>query len=518
MRQVRLSAALSCVLALAAAIAVFVGTSSAGVSAPAPVVQRAQLDVEFAFDTTTSMRPSIEAAKRDAESIVARVREAFPDSQFAVVSFRDYGNPSGDYEVLQPMTGDLDAVRVAFGRLRTAGKPSPSNTLAEEYNLVFRRSYTDPAIGWRPQTRKVVVVVGDAEPHSAGRAGIPGCKDTSVDHYGLDSAEVLAGMRAAQRTLLMIRQVRPDTSAALPCYEALAERAYEGGAARDGGRGDLGEPIVALIKDAVAPVYLRPDVGVALPGRTAGYTATVSNPNGFSLGLQSLTITLPPGFRVRSRSGPRVSSASARTLVWQMRRALQPSEKLSVHFRTSAPRRRGRYRARAVLQVQLPGGQQIASNGHASVRVAPRLRSLVVSARGQRPLGPTGKAALRGAVRISFGRRSRSLAAGRLLAGRLMLTQGPGRSLTLRVRSHRIVAFGSPTVLRLRGRVEHVRGISRCVRHARGSVTMVDDQRLRRGRLTSDAVVTAFGAACRAASSRWSNRGSMQSTVATTAR
>jgi hypothetical protein len=499
-------------------MALFCGGSAGGALASPLVEPQGQIDVELAFDTTASMRPSIEQTKRDGAAIVARVRDAFPDTHFSVVSFRDYGNLSGDYEVLQPMTGDIGAVNAAFAKLRTVSNSSPLNTPAEEYNLLFHKSYTDAAIAWRPQARKVVVVVGDGQPHGAGTSGVAGCTDTSIDHYGLNTAEVLAGMRAAQRTLVMIRQISANTTASLGCYEAMAERAYVGGAARNGGDVDLAGPILALIQSAVAPVILRPDVGLALPGGSAGYTATVSNPNPFGLSLRSVDVALPAGFRphLGSSTGVMSSDAKGRTKVsWRIERVLRPFEKVSIHFGASAPKRRGRYAAEAVVRLQLPGGHTIASAGRASLRVTPRLRSLVVAASAQRP---SGALSLRAAVRIAFRPGGRTLPAGKLLAGRLVLHSGPRRWVALRVHSFRIGSFGSPTVLRLNVKVERVRGIPTCSPGARGSAMIVDNQRFNANGLRRDTVVTAFNANCRIASGRWSNVPASKSAVTVTAR
>lgn len=520
----RLSAASVCIVATAALVAPFSGSTAGGAVANVPPQPQAPIDIELVFDTTGSMGPSIERAKTDGGGIVERVRQALPDTRFAVVSFRDYGNPSGDYEVLRPMTDDLGAVHDAFMKLRPASNPSPLNTYAEEYNLVLHRSYTDPAIGWRPQARKVVVLIGDAEPHGAGASGLPGCTDTSVDHYGLDTAEVLAEMRAAQRTLVMIRQSSPAATASLDCYQSMAERAYDGGAARNGGDGDLAQPILALIQSAVAPVTLRPDVEIALPGGSAGYTATVSNPNTFALSVGSVTVTLPAGFRQRADSSTSTLSTATGRLTKvsrQIGRVIGPSEKVSVHFRLSVPKRRGRYAAEAVVQLKLPGGQAIASTGRAFLRIASRPRSLVVATRAQRPLRRSGARPLRGGIRIVFPPRAHALRAGKLLAGRFILGHGPGRSLVLRVRSFRIVAFGSPTVLGLKLEVDRVRRVPGCLRGARGVATVIDDQRFDAAGLRRDAIVTRFGASCRAASGRWSNvggRGAARSTVTATAR
>jgi len=523
MQRSRLTAALSCIVATAALIALFSGISSGGAFARTVVEPHGQIDVELAFDTTASMTHTIDQAKRDGATIVARVRDAFPETRFAVVSFRDYGNAHGDYEVVQPMTEDLGALQAAFLELRPEHNSSAFNTAAEEYNLLFQKSYTDAALDWRSQARKVVVVLGDAQPHGAGAGGIAGCTDTSIDNYGLNTAGVLAGMRAAERTLVMIRQVSNETTASLSCYEAMAERAYVGGAARNGGDTDLAGSILDLIQNALAPVTLRPDVGVAVRGGSAGYTATVSNPNSFALSLRSLAIKLPAGFRHHSGASTAVmsSDASPPTKVsWPTERVLRPSEQVSIHFRSNATKRRGRYRAHAVGRLQLPGGNVIAASGRATLRVTARLQSLAVAARAQRPLGRSGAVSLRGGVRIAFRPGIRKHRAGKLQAGRFVIRSGPGRSLALRVRSYRLVSFGSPTILRLGVKVESVRGMRGCSPQARGSALIIDNQGFNAKGLRRDAITIAFSAKCRIATGRWLNvnAGADRTAVAVTAR
>jgi hypothetical protein len=511
MRGTRLVATWAVLIAMAALIMLSAGSSSREALAGTFVDPRGAIDIELAFDTTASMAPSIERAQRDGASIVAGVRDAFPDARFAVVSFRDYGNPSGDYEVHQPMTGDIGAVEAAFLKLRPVSNPSPLNTPAEEYNLLFHESYTDRTIDWRPDARKVVVVVGDGQPHGAGTSGITGCSDTSVDYYGLNTATVLAGMQAAERTLVMIRQISPETTVSLDCYLAMAERSYVGGAARDGGDVDLARPIVGLVQSAVAPVTVRPDVDVALPGGTSGYTVTVANPNSFALGARSVSVALPAGFRYRSGSATRAmsSDAAAPTKVsWQIERVLRPSEKISLHFRASAPRRPGRYATEAVVRLDLPSGSAIASTSRASLRVSRRLRGLSVAVRAERPLKRSVTASLRAGVRIALRPSQRRLSVGRVFGGRLALGIGRRGRVSFRIRSYRIISFGSPTALRLDLTVERVRGMPACSPRARGSAWIVDDQRFGAGGLRRDIVVTAFGANCAIATGRWSNGGS----------
>lgn len=211
----------------------------------------ASADVEIAIDTTGSMGPSIAQAKADALAIVAGVQASVPDTQFAVVQFKDAGS-APEYQVEQALTGNAAAVQTAINGLGAAG----GGDLPEAHNRVFRESYT-PAlggpIGWRSGSRKFVVVISDAQPHGNVLAqGFAGCANVSADPNGFTTSTELAGMAANERTLLMIRQAA-SASTSLACYQSLVAAGFSGGAAVDGG-GSLAAQIVALINAAFANV------------------------------------------------------------------------------------------------------------------------------------------------------------------------------------------------------------------------------------------------------------------------
>jgi hypothetical protein len=201
------------------------------------------LDIEIAIDTTSSMGPAIAQAQADAKRLVSDVRSRYPGAMLAVVQFRDRGD-TPEYQVMQTMTGSGTLIDGAIDRLAAAG----GGDAPEALSLVFHMSLS-PALGWRAGSRKLVVVISDAEPHGAGAAGFKGCTDTSVDPFGLTAAGTLAEMRAAQRTLLLVRQAGARASASLQCYQSLAAAAYTGGAARNSGT-SLIDVVEALIKGA----------------------------------------------------------------------------------------------------------------------------------------------------------------------------------------------------------------------------------------------------------------------------
>jgi hypothetical protein len=203
------------------------------------------LDVEIAIDTTSSMSSSIVQAQADAKSLVSEIRARYSTARFAVVQFRD-STDTPEYQVMQPMTSDATAVDKAIDGLSAYG----GGDAPEAHNLVFQNALdTTNTIGWRTGARRILVDISDAEPHGAGTAGFKGCTDATADPHGLNTATVLASLKAARVTLLMVRQ-GSSASATLECYKSLAAAGYQGGAAKDGGN-KLIDVVEAMIVKAV---------------------------------------------------------------------------------------------------------------------------------------------------------------------------------------------------------------------------------------------------------------------------
>ncbi len=193
------------------------------------------------------------------------------------------------------MTGDATKVDNAIDTLT----PTGGGDYPESYNLVFQKS-TDPATGWRAGSRKLVVVIGDAEPHGAGTDGFAGCTDHSSDTHALSTKTVLAGMRAAQRTLIMVRQAA-TASTSLQCYQSLAAAGYTGGAARNGG-----DNLVTVIEALIG-------AAVTTPTKTTGTTTTTRNPNAkihFSFRTYANNVRVVPPLVGRFQLGTAISYGS----------------------------------------------------------------------------------------------------------------------------------------------------------------------------------------------------------------
>jgi Mg-chelatase subunit ChlD len=224
------------------------GTVTEGKTVEVPA-KPPKADIEIAIDTTGSMSPSIAQAKLDATAIVLMVQAQIPNTRFAVVEFRDAGD-ANEYRLVLPMTAAAAEVQGAINGLSAGG----GGDAPEAYNLVFRNSYSDPAVGWRPDSRKFVVVIGDAQPHgNLATQGLAGCGNVTPDPHGLTTSAELAQMNLNVRTLMMILQTGPSTTTSLGCYQSLAAGAFPGGQAVPAA-GSLATQIVDLINAAFANV------------------------------------------------------------------------------------------------------------------------------------------------------------------------------------------------------------------------------------------------------------------------
>lgn len=467
-------------LAAGLAAAFLSGAHGSPVASAAPGVAT-PVDVEIAIDGTESMSTAIARAKSEGVRALSGVSSLLPDSRFAVVVFRDHGNPAGEDQLLQPLTSDVAQVDSALNRVTTHSNPSPQNGLAESYNLAFQQSYSDARIGWRPSARKIVVVLGDAEPNGAGTDGVPGCHDRSRDPEGLSTPRELANMRAAKLTLIMIREISSEVSASLQCYESIAEGAYVGGAARDA-NADIAGMIIEEIVGAYAPVTVKNDLGVALRNNSTGYTVTVRNPNEQALKIKSLEFMLPPsGFHyVRSSISSTRPVQSGRTLSWVLNKTMGPGQQLGFHVLVRTPGHTGRYQSSVMTRFETVGGSELTSRRPAALLyVKRRIHAVRLLFRKRTTPGST----LTGQADARFGRwkglPAVGPAAGRLISG------GGTKRVVLQAKGLRLDSLAVPTRARLRLRVIGSTGYQRCPLGGRATLLVTDFNNIRQdGRTT----------------------------------
>jgi hypothetical protein len=449
------------VVAIASLFVVFLTTAAAS-----PDAAGSGVDIELAFDTTGSMTGSLQRARQDAQRILAGVRAVAPTARFAVVSFRDHGNPGGEYQTIQAMTTDTSAIEGALNELRAVSNPSPGNLDVESYNLAFHRSYADSSLGWDARARKIVLVVGDAEPYGGGTAGIAGCTDTHADPDGLNVQTELAGMRRAGRTLVMIRAVSKETTTSLDCYSSLVGLTYPGGTAQDGNASNLVTPLLDLVRAAVAPISIVPTLPVALPGRLTTVNVVVSNPSDVPLRMNRLVLTLPRGFAA-SRVRPS-ANVKRGEVTWTSPRDIRPHGvlRLQVIARASAARALAALSAKGTFQIA--SGVPFTSNARAPIRVT---AAVAVHAAASEPTG-----SIAGAATVVAPPRASSFArvTGAVHNGRFTITGSRARRVVVRPWAFRLSLARGNATARLGVLVESARGLSGCTRGTRGTLIVAD--------------------------------------------
>ena len=135
-----------------------------------------QMDIMFSMDVTSSMDSVLTQMKTDALSIMTNIRTLIPDTNYGVISHRDYPDyntpmcgysavygDTGDwaYRLEHDLTSDLGLVNTAIDLLTASG----SGDLPESYTRVLYESYADPAISWRFGAKKILLGFMDNYPH-----------------------------------------------------------------------------------------------------------------------------------------------------------------------------------------------------------------------------------------------------------------------------------------------------------------------------------------------------------------
>jgi|GEM_PF-1632777 len=123
-------------------------------------------DVLLTFDVTTSNANTISRAASASTQIVSRLQALIPDLQIGVAIFGDYpiagfgANTDTPYRLLQPITANFSAATNALSSLPS--HQQNGNGAADAYTRALYEAAEDSSLGWRPDARHFVVIVGDS--------------------------------------------------------------------------------------------------------------------------------------------------------------------------------------------------------------------------------------------------------------------------------------------------------------------------------------------------------------------
>jgi hypothetical protein len=195
-------------------------------------LQQAGLDVVFVVDATGSMGWLIARVKSRVRSLADWIREMVPLTRFGVVAYRDVDD--ADFVVrLEPLTLRVAKVRHFLEGLEARGGGDIPEALDAGLEAAIERA------GWKSDSKKVIVILGDAPPHPErmqetlalarrfrARGGTVSLIDVSFDANPEIAARQL-GVRADELQTLARRGVLPE-------FRAIAEAGGGDGATLQG--------------------------------------------------------------------------------------------------------------------------------------------------------------------------------------------------------------------------------------------------------------------------------------------
>lgn len=146
-------------------------------------------DIYFLADTTGSMGPAIANVQANASAILADILAADATAQFGVGDYKDFPYDAYAFQSTAPIDGDAAALAAIGGWAAGGGGDGPEGWLYALYKLA-----TDPAIGWRDGSSKVVVIFGDAPAHDPVPAAATGLV-FDLNEANVTQALVNAGIR-----------------------------------------------------------------------------------------------------------------------------------------------------------------------------------------------------------------------------------------------------------------------------------------------------------------------------------
>lgn len=125
-------------------------------------------DIVFLADTTSSMSGAIGNVQANAATILSTVLAAQPSAEFGVAHYTDQACPS-PFVLDQPITANTATVTAALSGLTTPNTACNTDA-AEDYLNALYQLATQPAVGWRAGSTRIVVLFGDSSSHdpSAG--------------------------------------------------------------------------------------------------------------------------------------------------------------------------------------------------------------------------------------------------------------------------------------------------------------------------------------------------------------
>ena len=122
-----------------------------------------KIDLVVSFDTTGSMYPVISQVKKEVEQFVRDTFTEFTDLRLGVITHGDYCDEGNPYTI---RVMDLTRTEDRLCRFIRETESTYGGDADECYELVLNTARE--VVNWREDAQKVLIMIGDAAPHSPG--------------------------------------------------------------------------------------------------------------------------------------------------------------------------------------------------------------------------------------------------------------------------------------------------------------------------------------------------------------
>ena len=156
------------------------------------------LDLVFVVDTPGSMGGEVDNIRTNAATIINNVQATVTNTHFGLVSFQDV-SPSYPARLDAPLSADPASFITGLNRLYAYGGGDYPETVYAGLDMAVN-------IGFRPTTKRVIVLIGDASP-----------KDPDP-HTGQKMADIVAAVNGQNATVVAVMA----RGAYLPAFNTLA--------------------------------------------------------------------------------------------------------------------------------------------------------------------------------------------------------------------------------------------------------------------------------------------------------
>ena len=127
-------------------------------------LRRNGLDIVICFDSTGSMSGEIDEVKKHITKIGTTLFKLVPKARISLVTYRDQDDQDSSYVTrILPLTGNLQDMQTFLGKVEAGGGGDHPEAVDEGLSWSIKQNQ------FRSSARKVILIFGDAPPHSESR-------------------------------------------------------------------------------------------------------------------------------------------------------------------------------------------------------------------------------------------------------------------------------------------------------------------------------------------------------------